>query len=276
MPERKEKPLKDIPQDILDKVIRDIVDYCVPIILGQGLLGSGTLVKCGAKHGVLTAYHVAEYFGTCKAGEKLRLAIQEYSAPLSIPMQYVVKSDIGIPKSDERGPDMSFLELPYGDELSTLRAKKTFFNIGVRPQERLSFCRDDPTGIWAMAYSLGEQTSKLRFEDGVPGIDIGGGIGFTAPDTDFYEESGFDFIECGVKYTYWNKLPSTFGGASGGGLWKVPLRAPLAGEQEDTRVGYPVLAGLLFYETAREGDSRHIKCHGPKSIYENLLQALTV
>ena len=267
--------MKDIPQDVRDKVMRDIVDYCVPILLGQNLLGSGTLVRCGAKHGVLTAYHVAKYFGTRRAAKRLRLAIHEYSPPLSIPMQYVVKHDIGIPESDEEGPDMSFLEVLPLDVLGTLKAKKSFFDINVRSQERLSFCRDDPTGIWAMAYLLGEQTSKLRFEDGVPGIDIGGGVGFTAPDTDFYDESGFDFVECGVKYTDSNKLPSTFGGASGGGLWKVPLSTPSVGGEGKWEAGYPVLAGLLFYESAHQGDYRRIKCHGPKSIYENLCLALS-
>lgn len=52
-------PQTDVPAEIKDAGTREMANYSVSLILHQKLIGSGTLIRVGDQHGILTAAHVA-------------------------------------------------------------------------------------------------------------------------------------------------------------------------------------------------------------------------
>lgn len=68
MPTIEELPIGDLPSALLEAIIPDLFQYSVGFVRVEKtpyghdavLLGSGTLVKVGVTHAVLTAHHVLE------------------------------------------------------------------------------------------------------------------------------------------------------------------------------------------------------------------------
>src|SRR5262249_16059690 len=52
-------PQTHVPAQIKEAGTREMANYTVSLILRQRLIGSGTLIRVGDKHGILTAAHVA-------------------------------------------------------------------------------------------------------------------------------------------------------------------------------------------------------------------------
>ncbi|MHA1813159.1 MAG: hypothetical protein ACTSYX_06970 [Candidatus Thorarchaeota archaeon] len=267
--------ITDLPKETIEAIVWSVVDHCVAIVHRGSLLATGTLVICAGRYGILTAYHVPHnrsqpFDFSIGSDDRVDLICDNRSDRgdlVTIRTQYLRCHDIGIPIKDEYGPDIAFLELPPGNELAALKAKKIFFNMDAHTRRRFAYCLDDENGFWAMAYCPAERTEKIIVNDTTLAIGTHGYVGFTRP-IRRYESGGFDFIECPVDYTSYDDLPESFGGGSGGGLWKIPLKAAIVNDTMVFEPGMPVLAGILFYELPRCKGMRRIRCHGPKSIYQ--------
>jgi hypothetical protein len=81
----------------------------------------------------------------------------------------------------------------------------------------------------------------------------------------YWIEDEFDYLELNVSYENRDDLPITFGGLSGGGIWRVVLN-----RLNDGKISYsdPLLIGVAFYETSIVNKKRSIIGHGWRSIYE--------
>ena len=78
-----------------------------------------------------------------------------------------------------------------------------------------------------------------------------------------YLKDGFDYLEFAVDSgTKHYEGPTSFKGFSGGGLWHI-----LADKN-------PVLSGVAFWQSPLDGDKRIVKCHGRKSIYQRVIDAV--
>src|SRR5258706_1120174 len=49
----------DVPPELLPNTMLEISNFTVGIVIGDDLLGSGTLIDVGKRRGILTAHHVA-------------------------------------------------------------------------------------------------------------------------------------------------------------------------------------------------------------------------
>ena len=279
MNEKFQIPIREMSSEFLESNVPSITHFCVSILHNSALAGSGTLVQCGDKHGIITAHHVV-YKGKCPfdfrygSNDAIGLLIQDTPHEFVLPLKYIVCHDIGVPVSDEEGPDLVFLEILPDEKIGTLKARKSFFNITAKTDERLSFLEDDEKGFWAISYSVDFQSAIVKMDDGLPAIVVRTWVGYTGIDNR-YDIGEFDYIEAGVSYTSENDLPPTFGGASGGGLWKFPLSGSKQNDGKlDLEAGNPVYAGVIFYETHREENYRRIRCHGPKSLYKTMSSKL--
>lgn len=279
MNEKFQIPIDEMSAEFLESNVPSIAHFCVSILHNSALSGSGTLVQCGEKSGIVTAHHVV-YRGKRPfdfgygSDDAIGLLIMDTPHEFVLPLKYITCHDIGVPVSDEEGPDLVFLEIPPGEKLGTLKARKSFFNITAKTDERLSFLEDDEKGFWAISYSVDFQSAIVKMDDGLPAIVVRTWVGYTGIHNR-YDIGEFEYIEAGVRYTSENDLPPTFGGASGGGLWKFPLSGSKQNDGKlDLEAGNPVYAGVLFYETHREDNYRRIRCHGPKSLYKTMSSKL--
>ena len=258
-----------IPPEILGPISNELFWYSIGLVELErgkngeeaGILGSGTLVGINGVFGILTAYHVALKI---KKAEEVGLIVSSQIHKYSIKSKYLRVVDIAIPFEPSVGPDLSIVIIP-NNLLGTLKALKSFFNISLKREEAISNPLELDVGVWVLFGFIGQKTVTEGPASGYTTIKgFYGQFGFTGI-RNYYEQKGHDFLEVVADRKFDKTLPTTFGGTSGGGLWQVHLTQLNEG-------GYKIekraLMGVAFYEILIGNDIIHIRCNGPRSIYE--------
>jgi hypothetical protein len=89
-------------------------------------------------------------------------------------------------------------------------------------------------------------------------------------DGNISEEGNWDYIKSRCEYRVSEKVPQTFKGVSGGGIWAVRLQV----SKDDTwSVKTFCLLGVVFYETAIADNMTHLIGHFTKTIYQTTRKA---
>lgn len=254
-----------------------LVGFALPRAEGETLDalpgGSGTLVSIDGIEGVLTAKHVLSSLDRNKiAGLVLPSPGPPKLHHISFRMEHTSRLTLptmGEPTSS--GPDLALL-IPPPDVLSTLRAKKSFYNLAKRRTKMLEAPSPLDHGIWALSGFSGEWTSDSVPERGFQRIKIfrgGFGVGNV---TRAFEDGEFDYLLFEVLYNELYEGPQSFGGFSGGGLWQ------LLGREENGAfcVTQRLLSGVAFYESdlkhGGDGITREITCQGRRTLYGVFLE----
>jgi hypothetical protein len=87
---------------------------------------------------------------------------------------------------------------------------------------------------------------------------------------------GFDYLHLAVNP---EKLhgnappPRKYNGMSGSGVWRIPIVEDDKGCAR-IQLEKALLAGVVFFETRQSGQSKELRCHGPKSLYLKVRRAL--
>lgn len=107
-----------------------------------------------------------------------------------------------------------------------------------------------------------EQGSRIKYFGGMYGV---------GPIVERRDANGYDLLEIEVTYDRNITPPDSFSGMSGGGLWRVYCSSedngPLSVQEKR-------LIGIAFYESDLADEKRTITCHGPKSLYGELVDAI--
>lgn len=225
-------------------------------------LGSGTLVRVGRARGIITAAHVWEAM-EChdRVGFYLNSTRRsEIQSALALTSDLVTTIVEAKPR-DEAGPDLAFIKLP-DRTASLLEMHGVFLNVDrhrdiVDEQTKTDDATHDAVvgmiAEWEPSVTMRGEARVVRLnaltnvgvawdlEDGREGCDR---LRFTP-----MPEQGF-------------MLPNSYGGVSGGGLFRV-----FVNEESESRVS---LFGLAYWETMKDGKADEIICHGPQSIYGKL------
>jgi hypothetical protein len=221
-------------------------------------LGSGTLVEFGRVGGVLTCAHVIdalqsrEEFGVVcfPVGKHKLQGLRVTRATTS----YVA---LGNDTESPDGPDIAFLRLPP-DALSRLKSLATFANGDAHRtraqagEPAAAEISDVVSGVIAERTEKPVKVGSSMLKTVFNGLTVDGDV----LSRRFNGE--FDLIEIALSGV--SNKPTTYGGMSGGGLWRLYLDA--ADRVIETR-----LVGVMFYETRPE---LHITCHGINSVYRSL------
>ena len=175
---------------------------------------------------------------------------------------------------DSDRPDLGAVVLaPHASLLSSINAHKVFFNL-VRRRERM--LKSPPRlrhGIWAAQGFVSELTDVRPAEGEIPPqVKMHGVTAFGSNDTVIHrgEYDYLDYFANPADSRPTPTPPNSSGGMSGRGLWQILLN------QGADRVGHerPLLSGIMFYELPTGGRIQHIRCHGPKSLYERVFTAI--
>jgi hypothetical protein len=233
-------------------------------------IGSGTLVKIGEVYGVLTAQHVvAELRGDYLLGLSAAREGETHSFKAQKSSIHVI--EITLPVSEEYGPDLGFIVLSDWDDVGTLKASRSFYDLSQDNDEWSANPPQLDSGIWFACGAPGERFERIlpeagfdkvvSFQDfcGVGGIDRS------------YEKEGFDYLEMDIEFSEETGMPHSFGGMSGGGLWQVTISRSPEGVLTPSRFFY---SGVIFYQGVTEEEVRFLRCHGRKSIYEDAVESV--
>ena len=223
--------------------------------------GSGTLVTIGAVAGILTAAHVVANLPD--RGEIALIRFPGRPGELqkqTIDMTLAEKLIIASGSNSRLGPDLGFLRLPKVN-VDNLRATNSFLNIGKRygaelPAHEGSAYVDALVGVvaeWTQDDLITLRPRRKSFEL----LYSGGTV------TRKYACNGFDLCNFRPSNAPESKLPASYGGVSGGGLWRTYFMPDGSGNVIENR-----LVGLAFYEVPKANGLMELICHGPRSVYK--------
>ena len=266
--------IKDLPGTTIDCACDDVAQFTVGLqrLVGEEktedihLIGTGTLVTIGGKHGVLTADHV---LAELKGGDRLVL-LSSFSGALrrhKFDQLYLQIHRIARGPVECEGPDVGLIVLPEAG-IGNLKAEKLFYNIDKR-RERFSeqFLEED-RGFWFTCGIIGESVTNLPLQPGFSKIKGYQALCGASSQPREYDKLDFDYLEIRVDYEPHNpELPWSFGGFSGGGVWQVPLRKIDGGEIEPEEC---ILSGIVFCQSPIEDGTRLLRCHGKRTVYKNV------
>jgi hypothetical protein len=275
------RQLGDLPDHIYDQVSEVIHQSTIPIILNKTFLGSGTLVKLDGLLGILTAEHVLnppdrEKFNNDSSSQVMQTTDNDGRIGARwIKVQYLDWWRTSR-ENNQWGPDLGFILLPAADPFTrSLDAKKTFCDLSFRTTDKLR-AGSSKSGFFAFAGYIDEERRPIPPSHGFDGGEILYGYAFpTGPRENPIEppENGYDYIELGTDRASSTTMPNSFGGVSGGGLWKVEInsRDGMPGNEE---LGEVTFCGVVYYEYEINTQNPYVRCHGPVSVYERLVPDL--
>ncbi len=233
------------------------------------LLGSGTLVTFAGRNAILTADHVLQVLP--RIGE-LGLVLPQAEPRLHRSILYAENTEshsIARASRDCNGPDLGLLLLAKTDA-NRLANSKIFYNLEKRRDRILSTPPAIDSGGWFLVGMGAEWTEDLAPERGFPRVKLFRGISGAGVVTVERQDGKYDYLNFEAKYGPSYQGPGSFQGFSGGGLWQIQLKEN-DGKLELVDV---LLSGVAFYESEVVDNIRTIFCHGRRSIYEHICNAL--
>jgi hypothetical protein len=216
------------------------------------LAGSGTLLAKGDHHYILTAAHV--WHEVLKEADFVGVTLREiYDHTCLIETSSIVAHEPEHPgKWGEWGPDVILLQIP-AVRVGEIKAFKVFYEMDAGLKAMVTCDRNETYLLVGTPEVLGSYTQNhasvqlLAMWVGAPQL---------------YTRGGWDYFDVEAAL-HPPSVANTFGGVSGGGLWRVQIYA-----EPDTGqiVSKMTLEGLAFYELGTKNSKGVIRCHGVQAI----------
>jgi len=212
------------------------------------LAGTGTMVRVEGCHGILTAAHVWEK--ALKDARQVGISLTEnIDHNCGIDVATIAPIMIKSAEWNEHGPDLAFLRIPK-ERVGAIEAYKVFENLN-RPPKMLGV---DGLECW---FAIGTPKELGEFTPVHASVAIRGDI--VDPKYVSGEHDYYDF----VMDTSLPGAPKSYGGASGGGLWRIVVYScPITGKVDWSAR----LKGVMFWQFPEADGCRIIRSHGPNSI----------
>ncbi|TAK06472.1 hypothetical protein EPO44_05370 [bacterium] len=270
-----ELPISEVPERLIESVGHVLYDYSLGFVRIEDtpdgedavLVGSGTLITLQNKYAVLTAHHVVK---ALPRKDRLGLILSSKLNATTVPVGGLHYLEIARGSVDSEGPDLGAVVLP-SPIVGSLTAKKSFYNLDLRREQLLNRKPEINNGVWFVYGFVEEWTVE---EKGVGGYERAKGFNALAGMggvNSSYTVGNYDYFIFPVSYGGRSEAPRNFGGMSGGGLWQVTLEKDSHGEL--TRQT-PLLSGIVFYQGPIKANQSTLSCHGRRSVYEVVYEAL--
>jgi hypothetical protein len=221
--------------------------------------GTGTFVRIGSIHGILTCAHVLD--AIAKNEKIIDLAIfpvRKENRFIQLNIEHCDYIKFG-PSNNQDGPDLCFIRLPipFFDSIGHLVSVK---NLEVGRNH--AFARAEPSeeSVTVVAGMIYEWTPEVQQADQFV-VRALVSVGQIEEKMKIADYDLFRFRPVPDKNFH---APSSYAGTSGGGLWRIYPKPDDGGE-----VAFRLI-GVAFYETA----DRQIICHGQASVYVKLFDAV--
>jgi hypothetical protein len=253
--------------DIADAILSHVSNFAVGLIrrvegAGSTVLGSGVLVSIEGRRGILTAGHVAAAYeklpevGLIRfvAGGQLRRMLK-----LGDTQTIILQSSDTFTES-KAVFDLAFTQLPP-DAASLIEAQGVFLNIEKNRTKMEARAPAEGKHVDAMLGLIAE-FSQQPFIEGKEFISPMRGVLHTGHIC--AQQNGLLTVEA-MDYNL-DELPKSFGGMSGGGLWRIYF----VEDEKESNIIATMLCGIASWQI----DQRNIACQGWDRIDEALIPAV--
>ena len=132
LPSRSRMNIADIPAELQEKILRNIEDYSIVLLVDGLLCGTGTLSTIDGVHGILTAAHVAQTLDESDRAGTLATILDRRGSQLVGEPWKTLEIFATKPAGEWGifGPDLAFVRLPSPSGLlSGLLMKKSFWDL---------------------------------------------------------------------------------------------------------------------------------------------------
>jgi len=222
------------------------------------------LVTVGGIRGILTAAHVLKALPD--EGRVAIILSAESPAQfrrMKIDMKNAHKLVVCASEFTIDGPDLGFLRIS-SEDAGSIAAISSLYNLTKRADDVLAKQKPAPNSSDALAGVIHERTKVLETERGrATSFDLLFCGGQSGAERSVGDHDTFTFAPANEQDF---ELPSSFAGASGGGIWRFffVMKDAAPSIVERTLIGVP------FWQSRVEQGKRIIACHGTKSIYGTL------
>jgi hypothetical protein len=230
------------------------------------VLGSGVLLTVGQVNGILTCAHVAEAYRNRSEIGLLRFSRdnirQMQMLQLGDTHTVYVEENIGdLPWSNPHAFDLAFTQLPV-DVVTTLNATSVFLNWDLNVRKLTAGEPQYDRHVDAVFGLVDEFSGEPQRGSGLVTTPMQGVL---TPGHVVAWENDVMTLEC-MDYNV-PQLPESFGGTSGGGLWRIYL----ADEPDGS---YRALETRLVGIASFQRDATHIMCQAFQRIEQCLVPAI--
>lgn len=250
--------------DIGDAILAHVSNFAVGLVrrvegAGSQVLGSGVLVSLEGRRGILTAGHVADVYRDLPEVGLARFVAgnqQRRILPLGDTQTIIMESSDSF-KDGKEVLDLAFTQLTP-DLAASIGAQGVFLNLEKNRTKMEAAPPDEGQHCDAML-GLVAEFSGQPFIDGTEWISPMLGVLHTGHIC--AQENGLLTVEA-MDYNL-DKLPQSFGGMSGGGLWRVYF----VENEKESRIVSTTFCGIASWQI----DKTHIACQGWDRIDQMLI-----
>lgn len=266
--------LKEIPEAFQKQVMTEFTSYSVALSRVRNndattfrALGTGIFVTRDGKFGILTAHHCLH---ECRPevalghlGADTLILIFHRNRTISLQPGEVYEHVLAVPKTDEFGPDLVFLEIA-GEKKASILATASAWPLDRNP-ESLKLDYKQPNVFMGMiGFPEVDADTKIANNSIVREVKHMTFMNATYGDS-FLEKDGWDYIDGVCDYSGSSDLPDTFGGVSGGPVWGMKIRRK--NSTQEFSIESSALVGIVFYEGRIKEGIRKVRAHYIDSIY---------
>ena len=227
------------------------------------------LVRKEKHYGILTAHHCLHAcspeveLGSFQ-GDAMHFLIYPGRSVLVQP-QELMEHLLAVPKEDEFGPDLTFIEILSPERLGTFKAIGTFWSLDKQATDILKdfgqpLMPSASVGFPEVHYNTIQEGNKVRVQ--LRHMIYDNAIKEGA----VFEKDGWDYLDSTIWYPGDVNLPTSFAGMSGGPVWGMDLLHHKSNGH--ISIEKHALIGITFYQIFRKGDEGRLRAHFIKSIYD--------
>lgn len=259
---------KEKEEELLERISLQLSKYTIGLIRYRqneshaDLLGSGLLVNFDDKYkGVLTAGHVGDLV---KGEIDLGFVLSQNDHNCSLKVKNINLSILYRKNNIDFGPDIAFLKISDIDCQKFLKPIMSFYPINRKSFEDEDRINNSNVSTWFISGFPGERVKTATSNSFDVFYDLHGLCGAVKYNR-YLTKDKYSYIEIEVDYLN-NVSPESFGGMSGGGIWKIPLKFR---ENEFIICDY-ILTGVIFYQSEVMKNRRRIRGHSIKDVFNFL------
>jgi|ERR1051326_1116288 hypothetical protein len=240
--------------DLRQNIVRNLGSSSVAMLAlydnGVKFVGSGSLVFVGGSHYILTAAHV---WVALQSASTLGITVTDninHKFPIPIPAIVTTTFQPDKLEWNEWGPDLALLRIPP-EQVGGIKAFQVFEHIMAPPK---------PLGVEALEawVVVGAPGELGKFTPTHADLQISGR--FVSPKA--VTRAPYDYFDFELDSSG-SDMPKTWGGMSGGGLWRVLVYH----SSETGKIDWATrLWGVVFWQFPLKEGYRIIRSHGHQSI----------
>ncbi len=240
--------------DLRERIVRNLGSSSVAMLAlydnAVKFVGSGSLVFVNDSHYILTAAHV---WDALQSAPTLGITVTDnINHKFQIPMSAIVSNTLQPANLgwNEWGPDLALLRIPR-EQVGGIQAFQVFEHVTAAPKA----LNVESVEVWV---AMGTPGELGKFTPTHADLQISGR--FVSPEPVTHDR--YDYFDFKVDSSSAD-MPKSWGGMSGGGLWRVLVyHSPETGKIDWAQR----LRGVIFWQSSVNRGFRILRSHGQQSI----------